>query len=57
MSDIDKCISALIKLSKSFGIDAKTIPSHFNHIIVTFEKKKHVMVLRGALTMLLSFGC
>lgn len=39
MSDIDKCISALIKLSKSFGIDAKTIPSHFNHIIVTFEKK------------------
>ena len=39
MSDIDKCISVLIKLSKSFGIDAKTIPSHFNHIIVTFEKK------------------
>lgn len=39
MSDIDKCISALIKLSKSFGIDAKTIPSHFNCIIVTFEKK------------------
>jgi hypothetical protein len=56
MSNIDKCISVLIKLSKSFGIDAKTIPSHFNHIIVTFEKK-HVMVLRGALTMLLSFGC
>lgn len=39
MSDIDKCISVLIKLSKSFGIDAKTIPSHFNRIIVTFEKK------------------
>lgn len=39
MSNIDKCISVLIKLSKSFGIDAKTIPSHFNHIIVTFEKK------------------
>lgn len=39
MSDIDKCISVLIKLSKSFGIDAKTISSHFNHIIVTFEKK------------------
>lgn len=39
MSDIDKCISVLIKLSKSFGIDAKTIPSHFNHIIVSFEKK------------------
>lgn len=39
MSDIDKCISALIKLSKSFGIDAKTIPSHFNFIIVAFEKK------------------
>lgn len=39
MSNIDKCISALIKLSKSFGIDAKTIPSHFNHIIVSFEKK------------------
>lgn len=39
MSNIDKCISVLIKLSKSFGIDAKTIPSHFNRIIVTFEKK------------------
>ena len=39
MSDIDKCISVLIRLSKSFGIDAKTIPSHFNCIIVTFEKK------------------
>lgn len=39
MSDIDKCISVLIKLSKSFGIDAKTIPSHFNRIIVTFQKK------------------
>lgn len=39
MSDIDKCISALIKLGESFGIDAKTIPSHFNHIIVAFEKK------------------
>lgn len=39
MSDIDKCISTLIKLSKSFGIDAKTIPSHFNCITVTFKKK------------------
>lgn len=39
MSDIDKYISTLIKLSKSFGIDAKTIPSHFNCIIVAFEKK------------------
>lgn len=39
MSDIDKCISSLIKLSKSFGIDAKTIPSHFNCITVTFKKK------------------
>ena len=41
MSDIDKCISALIKLSKSFGIDAKTIPSRFDfdYIVVAFEKK------------------
>lgn len=39
MSNIDKCISLLIKLGKSFGIDAKTIPSHFNCIIVAFEKK------------------
>ena len=41
MNDIDKRISALIKLSKSFGIDAKTIPSRFDfdHIVVTFEKK------------------
>lgn len=39
MSDIDKCISALIKLSKSFGIDAKALPPCFNHIIVSFEKK------------------
>lgn len=41
MSDIDKCISVLIKLSKSFGIDAKTIPSRFDfdYIVVTFEKK------------------
>lgn len=43
MSDIDKCISVLIKLSKSFGIDAKTIPSRFDfdYIVVTFEKKTH----------------
>lgn len=39
MSDIDKCISVLIKLSKSFGIDAKALPPCFNHITVTFEKK------------------
>lgn len=39
MSDIDKCISALIKLSKFFGIDAKALPPRFNHIIVAFEKK------------------
>lgn len=39
MSDIDKCISVLIKLSKSFGIDAKALPPRFNRIIVTFEKK------------------
>ena len=39
MSDIDKCISALIKLSKSFGIDAKALPPCFNHITVTFNKK------------------
>lgn len=41
MNDIDKRISALIKLSKSFGIDAKTIPSRFDfdYIVVTFEKK------------------
>lgn len=56
MSDIDKCISVLIKLSKSFGIDAKALSPCFNRIIITFEKK-HVMVLRGVLTMLLSFGC
>jgi len=37
MNDIDKRISALIKLSKSFGIDAKTIPSRFDfdYIVVT----------------------
>lgn len=46
MSDIDKCISALIKLSKSFGIDAKTIPSHFNCITVTFKKKSCDSTLR-----------
>nr|DAX00904.1 MAG TPA: hypothetical protein [Bacteriophage sp.] len=39
MSDIDKCISVLIKLSKSFGIDAKALPPCFNHITVTFNKK------------------
>lgn len=39
MSDIDKCISVLIKLSESFGIDAKALPPCFNRIIVTFEKK------------------
>lgn len=39
MSDIDKCISVLIKLSKSFGIDAKALPPYFNHITVTFNKK------------------
>lgn len=57
MNDIDKRISALIKLSKSFGIDAKTIPSRFDfdYIVVTFEKK-HAMVLCGALTIVLSFG-
>ena len=49
MSDIDKCISVLIKLSKSFGIDAKALPPCFNHI------KKYMMVLCTALTMLLSF--
>lgn len=43
MNDIDKRISALIKLSKSFGIDAKTIPSRFDfdYIVVTFEKKTY----------------
>lgn len=41
MSDIDKCISALIKLSKSFGIDAKALPPCFNHITVTFKKKTY----------------
>lgn len=43
MSDIDKCISALIKLSKSFGIDAKTIPSRFDfdYIVVAFNKKTY----------------
>lgn len=54
MSDIDKCISALIKLSKSFGIDAKALPPCFNHITVTFNKN-YMMVLCTALTMLLSF--
>lgn len=39
MSNIDKCISLLIKLSKSFGIDAKALPPCFNHITVTFNKK------------------
>lgn len=39
MSDIDKCISVLIKLSKSFGIDAKALSPCFNRIIITFEKK------------------
>lgn len=39
MSNIDKCISVLIKLSKSFGIDAKALPPCFNHITVTFNKK------------------
>ena len=39
MSNIDKCISVLIKLSKSFGIDAKALPPRFNHITVTFNKK------------------
>lgn len=43
MSDIDKCISVLIKLSKSFGIDAKTISScfDFDYIVVAFKKKTH----------------
>lgn len=39
MSDIDKSISVLIKLSKSFGIDAKALPPCFNHITVAFKKK------------------
>lgn len=41
MSNIDKCISLLIKLGESFGIDAKTIPSRFDfdYIVVIFEKK------------------
>lgn len=39
MSNIDKCISLLIKLSKPFGIDAKALPPCFNHITVTFNKK------------------
>ncbi len=41
MSDIDKCISTLIKLSKSFGIDAKISSScfDFNYIVVAFKKK------------------
>lgn len=43
MNDIDKRISALIKLSKSFGIDAKTIPSRFDfdYIVVAFNKKTY----------------
>lgn len=39
MSDIDKCISLLIKLGESFGIEAKALPPCFNHITVTFKKK------------------
>lgn len=39
MSNIDKCISLLIKLGESFGIDAKALPPCFNHITVTFKKK------------------
>lgn len=54
MSNIDKCISLLIKLSKSFGIDAKALPPCFNHITVAFNKN-YMMVLCAALTMLLSF--
>lgn len=54
MSNIDKCISLLIKLSKSFGIDAKALPPCFNHITVTFNKN-YMMVLYTALTILLSF--
>lgn len=39
MSDIDKCISVLIKLGESFGIEAKALPPCFNHITVAFKKK------------------
>lgn len=39
MSNIDKCISLLIKLGESFGIDTKALPPCFNHITVTFKKK------------------
>ena len=39
MSNIDKCISALIKLGESFGIEAKALPPCFNHITVVFKKK------------------
>lgn len=41
MNNIDKCISLLIKLGESFGIDAKALPPCFNHITVTFKKKSY----------------